>query len=206
MKKIFLFFLDIFNIYKKKRFKILTYEIYFALRYFKSGNYFKFRNHDKMTDTIPCPYYFIYKISKFINKEKINNLVDLGSGYGRLTNFLHDNTEASIWGYELDKDVFDISIKNKRENIIIENKNILDVDYKELKVDCFILNDPLHQKKDLEYLIKKIKVIESNLKKKYYLITININEEKMHIFNEYKLLKITSAGFSKNVKFFSNEL
>ncbi len=204
MKKVLLFFFNIFFFYKKKRFKILIYEIYFAIKYLKSGNFYKFRNDDVMTDTIPCPYYFIHKISKFINKEKIRNIVDLGSGYGRLTNFLDDKTEASIFGYELDKDVFKISMKNKKKNTTIINDDILNIDYNKLKVDCFILNDPLHHKKKLEYLIKKIKVSKIDSKKKYYLITININEKKMHIFEDYKLLKITSAGYSKCINFFSN--
>ena len=107
MKSVFILFFKLLNVYKKKRLKILIYEIFFSLKYFKTGNLIKFRNNSIMTDTIPCPYYFIHKISQFINKKKITSVIDLGSGYGRITNFLNDSTDATIHGYEIDKEVFD---------------------------------------------------------------------------------------------------
>ena len=64
-------------------------------------------------------------------------------------------TNARILGYEVDKEVFDISIKNKNNNVTIENKDILNIDYNNLKVECFIITDPFHDEADLEYLIKK---------------------------------------------------
>ena len=204
MKNVFILFFKILNVYKKKRLKILIYEIFFSIKYFKSGNLFKLRNDSIMTDTVPCPYYFIRKISQFINKKNITSIIDLGSGYGRITNFLNDTTKTTIIGYEIDKDVFDISIKNKKVNVRIENKNILKVDYKDLKVECFILNNPLHNKTDLEYLIKKIQLSKNNFKEKYYLVSINIEKEKEPIFNNYKLLKLISAGQLRSVRFYCN--
>ena len=163
MKSAFILFFKLLILYKKKRFKILLYEIYFLIKYFKTGNLIKFRNDKMMTDTIPCPYYFIHKISQFINKEKISGVIDLGSGYGRITNFLSNTTKATIFGYELDEEVFNISKKNKKAKVIIENKNILNIDYNNLKkVECFILNDPLHRESDLAYLVKKIHVLKKN--------------------------------------------
>ena len=164
MKNIFIFFFKILKVYKKKRLKILIYEIFFSIKYFKTGNLIKFRSDSIMTDAIPCPYYFIHKISQFINKKKIISIIDLGSGYGRVTNFLNDSTKATIMGYELDKDVFDISKKNKKAKVNLEKKNILNLDYKDLKFECFILNDPLHNKTDLEYLIKKIQTSKNNFR------------------------------------------
>ena len=204
MKNIFIFFFKILKVYKKKCLKILIYEIFFSIKYFKTGNLIKFRNDSIMTDTIPCPYYFIHKISQFINKKKIKSVIDLGSGYGRITNFLDDSTKAKIIGYELDKDVFDISKKNKKTKVNLENKNILNIDYKDLKLECFILNDPLHNKTDLEYLIKKIQSNMNNFKEKYYLVSINIEKEKAHVFNDYKLLKLISAGQLTSVRFYGN--
>ena len=80
-----------------------------------SGNYYKIQNDNLRTDTIPCPYFFIQKISQFINKKKIRSLIDLGCGFGRITNFLSDSTNAAIYGYEVDNKVFDIAIKNKKK-------------------------------------------------------------------------------------------
>ena len=113
-------------------------------------------------------------------------------------------TNARILGYEVDKEVFDISIKNKNNNVTIENKDILHIDYNNLKVECFIITDPFHDEADLEYLIKKIGLSRINFTKKYYLIIINVDEKKMHIFNNHKLLKSTFASQSRCIKFFSN--
>ena len=75
----------------------------------------------------------------------------------------------------------------------------------------YIENIPNKCKNDLNLpdvrLIRPVKlIIYDNLKKKIYFITININENKMHIFNNYKLLKLISAGQSRCIKFFSNQV
>jgi|TARA_B100001964_G_scaffold238899_1_gene305238 SAM-dependent methyltransferase len=205
MKSNLIFFLTLFKLYKKKIFKIAIYEIYFLIKNFKSANFSRLKNINRKTVTIPCPYYFIHKISKFINKKQITNIVDLGSGFGRLTNYLSKTTKATVSGYEIDKEAFNFSIKNKTSNVTIENKDILNCDYKNLKAECFIINDPFHLNNfGLENLMKKIELDRVNLKKKTYFITININENKMHIFNNYKLLKLISAGQTRCIKFFSN--
>ena len=198
------FLVSILKSYKKKIIKILCFEIYYSIKYFLSGNYYKIQNDNLRPDTIPCPYFFIHKISQFINKKKIRSLVDLGCGFGRITNFLSDATNATIYGYEIENKVFDIAIKNKKKNVSIKYQNILSVDYNSLYVECFILNDPLRREIDLENLIKKIELSKHNFNKKYYLITINIDEKKNHIFKKYKLQKTVSASPEKNVKFYSN--
>ena len=207
MKINLIFFLTLFKLYKKKIFKIAIYEIYFSIKNFKSVNFIRLKNINRKTVTMPCPYYFIHKISKFVNKNQITNIVDLGSGFGRLTNYLSKATKATVSGYEINKDAFNFSIKNKTSNVTIENKDILNCDYKNLKAECFIINDPFHlDDSGLENLMKKIELDIVNLKKKIYFITININENKMHIFNNYKLLKLISAGQSRCIKFFSNQV
>ena len=84
-------------LFRKKIFKTIFYEILYRYSYPKSNHFFK------PPDNYPAPYYFIYKISKFINSKKIYGIVDLGCGSGRLTNFLSDKTDAKIYGYEIDK-------------------------------------------------------------------------------------------------------
>ena len=198
------FLVSILKSYKKKLIKIFFFEIYYSIKYFLSGNYYKIQNDNLRTDTIPCPYFFIHKISQFINKKKIRSLIDLGCGFGRITNFLSDSTNAAIYGYEVDNKVFDIAIKNKKKNIYIKYQNILSVDYNTLHVECFILNDPLKREIDLENLIKKIELSKYNINKKYYLITINIDEKKNYIFKKFKLIKIVSASLTKNIRFYSS--
>ena len=131
MKKIFLFFLDIFNIYKKKRFKILTYEIYFALRYFKSGNYFKFRNHDKPTDVLSFPFFSLNYL-KSVGKKEVY-IGDIATSYeiiaskSKKKNFLLEFDKVWVHGllhlvgydHIKDKDYFKMNrIEKKILNLI----------------------------------------------------------------------------------------
>ena len=203
MKKIKFLYLAI-NLYRKKLFKIILFEIYYSLKYWGSGNFFKSQNDDLRTDTIPCPYYFIHKITQFIKKEKIKTIVDLGCGYGRITNFLNDSSDAKIFGYEIDKEVFDIAYKNKKKNVTIECNDILKLNSENLDFECFILNDPFKKKNDLESLIKKIDLNKEISGKKYYLVTINMDINRNDIFKNKKILKIVSAGKSKNTIFYKN--
>ena len=189
--------------YKEKLFKIIFFEIYYSIIYFGRGKSFK------PPDIHPCPYYFIRKISQFINKKKINSIVDLGCGFGRLTNFLNNTTNAKIYGYEVDKEVFDIANKNKGKNVTIKLGDILNIDYNNLNVECFIVNDPFYKltKENLiahESLIKKIEQSRMNLEQKYYLIVINVNETRNYIYNNQKLIKVVSAGSLRKIKFYSS--
>ena len=100
---------------------IFFFEIYYSIKYFKSGNFYKPPN------IYPCPYYFIHKISQFVNKKKIGSIIDLGCGSGRITNFLNDTTKAKICGYEIDKEAFDLANKNRGTNVTIKFGNILNI-------------------------------------------------------------------------------
>ena len=197
--------MTLFKLYKKKIFKITIYEIYFSIKYFKTANFIRLKNIDRNTVSMPCPYYFIHKISQFVNKKQIINIVDLGSGFGRITNYLAETTQANILGYEIDKEAFNFSIKNKNGNVTIKNVDILNCDYKSLQAECFIINDPFHlNDSGLESLIRKIQYDMVNLKKETYFIAVNIDNKKMQVFNNYKLLKFVSAGKSRYIKFFEN--
>ena len=92
MKKLKFFIFITYVCIEKKIFKIIFFEIYYSIKYFRSGNFFK------PPDIYPCPYYFIHKISQFVNKKKISSIIDLGCGSGRVTNFLNDTTKAeNLW-------------------------------------------------------------------------------------------------------------
>tara|TARA_Y100000590_G_scaffold461156_1_gene622102 strand:- start:1562 stop:2050 length:489 start_codon:yes stop_codon:yes gene_type:complete len=148
---------------------------------------------------MPCPYYFIYKISKFIRKNSIVSAVDLGSGNGRIVNFLSSETKTKMYGYEIDQDMFNYSIKNLNINAKIENKDINLINYNDLEVDCFILNTPFLKDEMLKSLIEKIFLSKQYSKKKYYIIIINVDiilkKIKLDgIFNKYKLIKFVDSG------------
>ena len=128
-KKLF-FIPKLFFKYKRKIFKITVYEIYYSI--LKRRFYYKIQNHPERADSMPCPYYFIYKISKFIRNKTINSAVDLGSGNGRVVNFLSTKTNVKMYGYEIDKDMFNYSIKNLNINAKIENQDINLINYNNL--------------------------------------------------------------------------
>jgi predicted RNA methylase len=193
-------------LYRKKIFKVLFYEILYKCIYSKS-------NHTYVPpDNYPAAYYVIYKISKFINSKKISGVVDLGCGSGRLTNFLSDKTEAKIYGYEINQDSYQIANQNKNQDVTIVNKNIVDIDFDTLNAECFIFNGPLYKaehRPDFEILINKIHKSMRKKKKKYYIIGINLDEDKRHeaedfnyVFHKKNLSKVVTAGPNKKVRFF----
>ena len=195
-KKLF-FIPKLFFKYKRKIFKITVYEIYYSI--LKRRFYYKIQNHPERADSMPCPYYFIYKISKFIKKNSINSAADLGSGNGRVVNFLSTKTNVKMYGYEIDKDMFNYSIKNLNINAKIENKDINLINYNDLDVDCYILNTPFLKDEMLKNLIERIFLSKKNRKKKYYIIIINVDVilKKINlnnIFKDYKLIKFINAG------------
>ena len=118
---------------------------------------------------MPCPYYFIYKISKLIKKNTINCAVDLGSGNGRIVNFLSLKTSAKMYGFENDQEMFNYSIKNLNKNAKIELKDINLINYNNLDADCYIINTPFWNDTMLKNLIDKIFLSRVSSKGKYYI-------------------------------------
>ena len=94
----------------------------------------------------------------------------------------------------------------------IVNINIVDIDFKSLEAECFIFNGPLYKsehRSDFEKLINGIHDGKKQLSKKYYIIGINLDEDKRHkaedrnyIFNNKNLSKVVVAGPNKKIKFF----
>ena len=193
--------------YKRKILKVTIFEIYYSI--LSSRLYYKIQIHPERADSMPCPYYFIYKISKFIKKNSINSAADLGSGNGRVVNFLSSKTNAKMYGYEIDKDMFNYSIKNLNINAKIENQDINLLNYTDLDVDCYILNTPFLKDEMLKNLIKKISLSKANSEKKYYIIIINVDNilkkiKISDIFENFKLIKFISAGPIRSFRIYEN--
>ncbi len=68
MKKIN-YFLNFVKSYRLLFLKVLFFEIYYSLRFRDFIPLMKIHNDKNRTDTVPCVYYFIYMISKFIKKK-----------------------------------------------------------------------------------------------------------------------------------------
>ena len=182
-KKLF-FIPQLLSKYRRKIFRVTIFEIYYSI--LKRRLYYKIQNHPERADSMPCPYYFLYKISKFIKKNKFYNIIEFVSGFGRVTNFLADNTNAKITGFELNKKVFNKSVKLKNKKVTLFNKNILDLNFSKNQADCYIMIAPLKKEKDTIKLQRKI--IEAHInKKKLYIIMVNINKKlinkKLKIIN-----------------------
>ena len=206
LKKLF-FIPQLLLKYKRKIFKVTMFEIYYSI--FNRRLYYKIQNHPERADSMPCPYYFIYKISKFIKKNSINSAADLGSGNGRVVNFLSSKTNAKMYGYEIDKDMFNYSIKNLNMKAKIENQDINLINYNDLNVDCYILNTPFLKDEMLKALIEKIFLSKKNSKKKYYIIIINVDVilKKLklnNIFENYRLIKFIGTGPITTFRIYEN--
>ena len=116
-----------------------------------------------------------------------------------------------MYGYEIDKDMFNYSIKNLNTNATIENKDINLINYNDLDVDCYILNTPFLKDEMLKNLIEKIFISKKNSKKKYYIIIINVDVilkkiKLKNIFENYKLIKFINTGPITSFRIYENSI
>ena len=82
------YFINFLKSYYNIFFKVLYYEIFYSIHFKELLPKIKLQNSSKRTDTVPCIYYFLHEISKFLKKKDIKSIVDIGSGYGRVVNFI----------------------------------------------------------------------------------------------------------------------
>tara|TARA_B110001452_G_scaffold260537_1_gene258189 strand:- start:378 stop:986 length:609 start_codon:yes stop_codon:yes gene_type:complete len=190
----------LFNIFKNYHFysiPVLLNEILFYFKYNNNFNKFKYLNNDFLSDSIPCPYFFLNKIKKFIIKKKIDNLCDLGSGYGKVLYFFGNLNNYKIDGVEIENDIYLESRILNSENVKVFNENILKFDLNTKKYNLFIINDPLKKKQDLLELIFRLK----KFCKKSYLVFINLDKAKIESATvNFKLIE--SFVVSKNRSIF----
>ena len=195
--------------YKKKLIPIIFFEIFYTFKF--GDNFYKIHDNETQTDSLPCPYYFLNEISKFVNKNHISKVVDLGSGTGRVVNFLATFTQAKITGYEVDEEVMQYARKKKRKNAIFVKLSINSLNFSKLDSDCYIFNVPLRKEKDIKNLIKKIELGRKKHNKKYFLIVINIDSHLVKIklsdiFNNFNMIKLIQAGKTKTLRIFESKI
>ncbi len=177
---------------------ILLYETLFYFKHNNSVNKFKYLNNDSLSDSIPCPYFFLKRIKNFLNESNINFICDLGSGYGKVLYFFGHINNYKIDGVEIEKEIYLESTSLNSNNINIFNENILEFNLKTKEYDLFIMNDPLKKNDDLLKLILKVKKIY----KKCYIILINIDDEKIKtISNNLKLIESFTVSKNRNIFF-----
>ena len=190
----------VFKNYRLYVIQILIYEIIYYFKFNNAFNKFKYLNSNFLSDSIPCPYFFLIKIKKFIGKKNFSYLCDLGSGYGKILYFFGKLNRYKIDGVELEKEIYLESTKLNDNKINIFNENILTFNIKKKKYDLLIINDPLKKNKDLIQLILKIKKKYKNI----YFVFINLNQKKLNfIRNNLKVIKSFVISNSRNVLFCS---
>ena len=202
MRKYLKVFVEILINYHIYSIPILIFEIFFYIKYPNKYNKFKYSSNNILSDSIPCPFYFLKKIEKFLNKKKIRYICDLGSGYGKVLYFFGKIKKYKIDGVELDKEIYIESLNLKNNDINIYNKNILKYDISNKKYELFVINDPLKKFSDLKKLINKI----LRINKKKYLVLINLSKEKSNYMKKYlKVLDKIEISSKRNIYFCSNK-
>ena len=111
------YFFNFLRSYHKIFIKVLWFELFYSIYFKEVLPKIKIQNSSKRTDTVPCVYYFLDEISKFIKKKKIKSVVDIGSGYGRVVNFICSKNKIKCYGIEYDKEVFASALKNKKKKL-----------------------------------------------------------------------------------------
>ena len=152
---------NLLRIVKSYKFSLITiifYEIVYLLKGFK-GNKFHFSENNKMSDDIPCPYYFLYKIKKILSKFNFKTFLDLGCGSGRVIDFFTKNLiQVDFVGIEHFSKQYNYCKKifENKKNIKIVQADFLKSDFFQYDPDCFFLNRPIND--DLVFIetIKKL--------------------------------------------------
>lgn len=199
------YFKALFQIIKNYNFYfffILYNEIYFYFFYNYKFNKFKYLNSQKFSDSIPCSFFVLNKINRFIKQQKIKKICDLGSGYGKILYYLGHIKKYSIDGIEFDKEIFFESLVLKKKNLNIFNKNILKFNYNKKNYNLLIINDPLKKITDFKLLSNKILKIP----KKTHLVFINLSKTKVqYVLKYFSVVNFYNFSDSRNIIFSTNK-
>jgi len=177
-------------------FIIIFFEIYYYIKKYK-GFKFNISKNKTMTDDIPCPYYFMFKILKVLKKKKFKSCVDLGCGSGRIIDFINKNfTNKKLVGIEYFDQQYNYSKKifEKSKNISIIQSDFTKLNLRRNIYDIYFISAPFKNKKDFLKFMKKFTKIEK-IKKK---IIIVINYEKKLLQKVNKLRFIDSFYLSED--------
>ena len=167
------YFFNFINSYRYIFLQVLFYEIFYSIKFRELVPNIKIQDNKQRTDTVPCVYYFLHLISNFLKKNKINSIIDVGSGYGRVVNFISSQNNIKSYGIEYDKEVHKKALKIKKKNVKLYCGDIFKFNLKKLNSNCFILIDPFKKNKDKKKFFLKLERI-LKFKKKYF-IAVNFN-------------------------------
>lgn len=185
--------LKILNDYKFSIFIFLLFEIIYFLKGYKSFR-FTFSTDKSMTNSIPCPFYFLHLIKKNIDLAKYDLFVDFGSGYGRVIDYFYKNFSfKKILGIEYSKKPFNYCIKEFEKYLSVEFNNIdfntfdLQKYYFENQSNgvCIFFSAPFAKTEDLINFVNKIGLFNiKNLK----IIIVNYKYSEILKINNLKVI------------------
>jgi len=198
MYKYFKAISNILKSYKFYSFHIIFYELIFYLFHETKYNRFEYLNSNFLSDSIPCPYFFLKKVHKFVNEKKLKKICDLGSGFGKILYYFGRLNQIKIDGVEYEKEIYLSSSSLENSRIKIFHEDILKFNLKNKRYDLFFLNDPLKNKIDLLNLINRIK----KEYKSVYLVFINLDKKKqILVYDKLKIIKKFEISKNKNIFF-----
>jgi len=197
MKKINYFF----NFIKSYRYiflKVFFFEVFYSFKFKELIPLMKVHNHATRTDTVPCVFFFLHEISKFIKKNRIKSIVDVGSGFGRVVNFLSVLNNIKSHGIEFDKDVHKNALKLREKRVKLYCGDIFNFRLDRFNSNCFILIDPFKKIKDRnKFLFRFKKIFPKKIK---YLITVNIYKKTLP--KEFNLIFSIIASKNRCLKIY----
>lgn len=185
-------FFNFISSYRKILFKVIFFEIFYSIKTREFVPKMKMQNNHLRTDTIPCVFYFLKVISIFLKKNNIDSVVDVGSGYGRIVNFLSKYNNIITHGVEYDLELHKISLKTKEKKVKLYCGDIFNFDLENFNSICFILNDPFKKSEIQKKFFKKFSKIH-RAKNKYF-IAINFYKTT---FPKYFTKILSIEGSSK---------
>ena len=185
--------LKIFIDYKFSIFFFIIYEILYFLKGYK-GFKFTFSTDKSMTNSIPCPYYFLHLIKKNIDLKGIDLFVDYGSGYGRIINFFSKNFSFKrMLGIEFLTSPYNYCLKKFSQDLNVEfiNDNFNNFDLKKYYDKnkssgiCLFFSAPFSKSEDLVNFINKISILNiSNVK----IVIVNYKYNEIVKINNLKIM------------------
>ena len=167
------YFLNFIKSYKNIFFKVFLFELFFSIKFKDFFDNIVIHNNKHRTDTVPCIYYFLFKISKFIKKEKIKSIIDIGSGLGRVINYIYHQNKIKCHGIEFDKNTYKKSLKLSNKKIKIYNGDAFEFDFDK---------------------ISKLK------QKKKFVITVNFKQ--ILVPKQFKIVYSLIAGKERSLKIY----
>jgi len=192
------YFFNFIKSYHKIFFKVLFFEIFYTIRFNEFLPKIKVQNNSLRTDTVPSIYFFLHEISKFLRKKNIKSVVDVGSGYGRVVNFISSINKIKSYGIEFDAEVHKTALTFKKDKVKLFCGDIFNYDLRIFNSKCFILVDPFKKVKDRNKFLNRIKKIFPKQKK--YIIAINNYKGKFS--KDFKLITSIVGSKTRTLKIF----